>query len=560
MSANLLLDNFHALAEAPNGVQQLRALILRLAIRGKLASQDSKEENAEGLLKRVLTNRNKTLVGTKSKKNPLLPIDSNELIFPVPNGWVWTRLGMIADAQAGFAFDSVHFNQAGHGIPLIRIRDISNSTTVVCYDGSFREEFVVTNGDQLIGMDGDFNIRFWKGKKALLNQRVTRLRYYSDDVLPKFVGPALQERLAEIQGSKSYTTVDHLSTKQIEAAMIPLPPLSEQRRIVAKADQLMALCDELEKRQEKKHQVSIQLNESALNKLATSKTSEGFAVDWQRIKQNFDLLYDTPENVSKLKQAILQLAVQGKLVPQDPKDEPASVLLEKIKVEKERLIRERKIKHSKPLPPISPDEVPFQLPKGWVWCWLGEIATILRGSSPRPKGDRQYFSETKTNNNWITISDITNFCADSILMQTREFLTDLGTEYSTFVYKNEFVIAVSGSTTGKCCLTGITGYIYDGLALVRLSHNEIMPRFFLQYMRQLYSFINESKEGSAFPNINTEFLKLLPFPLPPFHEQKRIVAKIAELIAICDELETKLTHTQSASERLVESVVRGVVG
>ena len=174
------------------------------------------------------------------------PPGSKGGLWQVPSYWRTVALSEIAMPQAGFAFDSARFNNTDAGIPLIRIRDIRNDRTESFYSGDYRDDFLVSPGEYLIGMDGNFNVACWRGPRALLNQRVTRLRWTSEGVLPAFVVLALQEYLWSLQGKKQYTTVDHLSTKQIASAPIPLPPLPEQKRIVAKVDELMALCDRLE--------------------------------------------------------------------------------------------------------------------------------------------------------------------------------------------------------------------------------------------------------------------------------------------------------------------------
>ncbi len=260
--------------------------------------------------------------------------------------------------------------------------------------------------------------------------------------------------------------------------------------------------------------------------------------------------------VTQLRQAFLREAMQGKLVPQDSNDETASELLKKIKTEKETLIAEGKLKKDKPLPEIKPEEIPYEIPSSWVWCRLGEITNIQRGSSPRPKGDIRYFSKTKSDFNWITISDITDYCQNFELRQTKEYLTEEGAKYSRYVDKNEFIIAVSGSTTGKCCITGIEGFIYDGLAVVKILYKGINTRYLLNYMICLYSIINNSKSGASFPNINTEYLKTLLFPLPSLAEQQRIVSKVEQLMQFCDQLEQNINTTKEQTNLLLQTVLR----
>ena len=194
--------------------------------------------------------------------------------------------------------------------------------------------------------------------------------------------------------------------------------------------------------------------------------------------------------------------------------------------------------------------------EGWEEKTLGEVTNIQRGSSPRPKGDPRYFSATKTDFNWITISDISSYCEDKILLQTREWLTEEGSKQSRFVDKNEFIIAVSGSTTGKCCITGIKGFIYDGLAVVKIIDNKIEPKFLLSYMMSLYSFINNSKAGAAFPNINTEYLKNLPFSYPPLKGQQTIVQKLDALSVETKKLEAIYQQKINDLEELKKSVLQ----
>lgn len=259
--------------------------------------------------------------------------------------------------------------------------------------------------------------------------------------------------------------------------------------------------------------------------------------------------------VKKLRQQLLQDAVQGKLVPQNKNDEPASELLKKIKAEKEKLVSEKKIKKEKELPPIKPEEIPFEIPENWVWCRLGEITDIQRGSSPRPKGDPRYFSKSKTKYNWITISDISSFCENNVLLQTREFLTEEGSDQSRYVDVNEFIIAVSGSTTGKCCITGIDGFIYDGLAVAKIIKYSLDTRYLLNYMMSLYTTINNSKTGASFPNINTDYLNNLIFPLPPIKDQIRINKEIEKQFAKIKQLEDYIIASQQATEQLLKALL-----
>ncbi|MBK8680225.1 MAG: restriction endonuclease subunit S [Sphingobacteriales bacterium] len=193
---------------------------------------------------------------------------------------------------------------------------------------------------------------------------------------------------------------------------------------------------------------------------------------------------------------------------------------------------------------------------GWEEKKLGEVTNIQRGSSPRPKGDPRYFSARETEFNWITISDISSFCEDNVLLRTREWLTEEGSKQSRFVDENEFIIAVSGSTTGKCCITGIKGFIYDGLAVVKVKKNILDPIFLLNYMMSLYSTINNSKAGAAFPNINTNYLNNLPISFPPLQAQQTIVRQLDALRAEAQKLEAVYQKKIDDLEELKKSILQ----
>ena len=187
-----------------------------------------------------------------------------------------------------------------------------------------------------------------------------------------------------------------LSKKVLELFEIPIPPLAEQHRIVAKVDELMALCDQLEQQQTDSNETHHILVETLLATLTQAADQADFDEAWQRIADQFDTLFTTETSIDQLKQTILQLAVMGKLVPQDPSEEPASVLLKKIAKEKARLVKEGKIKKYKPLPPVDVNAAPFDLPSGWVWARFPEVGDFGRGKSKhRPRNDPSLYSEGK---------------------------------------------------------------------------------------------------------------------------------------------------------------------
>ena len=255
---------------------------------------------------------------------------------------------------------------------------------------------------------------------------------------------------------------------------------------------------------------------------------------------------------NQLKKSILQCAVQGKLVSQNPEDEPASVLLKRIKEEKNKLVKEGTIKkekhesrifrrdnsHYEKLDGIEScinDEIPFDIPDSWCWARLGTLVGIQRGASPRPKGSPEYWSYERTIHHWIKISDISKYSVGNILFDTDEFLTDLGATKSVFVDEDYLITAASGSL-GKIAKLGITGYIYDGLMCLCFKGISLEKEYILILIQTMIDYLLSVSTGTAWKNITTEILKNLLVPLPPLSEQKRIIEKSKELIKLSNSI------------------------
>jgi len=253
--------------------------------------------------------------------------------------------------------------------------------------------------------------------------------------------------------------------------------------------------------------------------------------------------------LENLNHAILREAVQGKLVSQNPDDEPASELLQRIKAKKAL-----SVKKQKPLSTIKPEEIPFAIPKNWVWCRLGEMFDIERGSSPRPKGDPRYFSKSKTPFHWITISDMTAFAQDKPLSDTREYLTELGTKHSRYVSTKDIIIVASGSA-GRTSLLGIEGYIYDGLMSIKNIPDESMKHFLFYLFKIFETNMMKLATGATWQNINTDILKNQPVPIPPLSEQKRIVEEIERQFVKTKQLKEYIITNQQATEQLLKALL-----
>ena len=320
-----------------------------------------------------------------------------------------------------------------------------------------------------------------------------------------------------------------------------LPPLNEQKRIVEKVNSLMSLLDEIEEKREGRNQKRIKLNNASLDKLLTSKDDKELKTNWKRIEENFSMLYSVPENVEKLKQAILQLAVQGKLVKQDPNDEQTSELLKKIKKEKEKLIAEGKIKKQKDLPPIKDEDKPFILPKGWLFERFGKLSINRDGERVPVSSDLRVHRQGKFD----------YYGASGVIDSVDDYLFD----------KPLLLIGEDGANLINRSTP--IAFIAYGKYWVN-NHAHVLDGYSLEFLKYLELFINAINiksyvTGTAQPKMNQAKMNSIVIALPPYEEQKRIIERVNELMSLCNALKEHLKKKEEEGEKLVNAVVNKIV-
>jgi type I restriction enzyme S subunit len=259
------------------------------------------------------------------------------------------------------------------------------------------------------------------------------------------------------------------------------------------------------------------------------------------------LFADQLKQLENLNQAILQEAVQGKLVKQGKNEEPASELLKRIKAEKAK-----SGKKEKPLPPIKPEDIPFEIPESWVWCRLGEVSNIVRGGSPRPAGDRTYYDGSIP---FLKVGDLTN--GNDVYLYKHTFtIKEAGLYKTRFVEANTLMLTNSGATLGypKICTFPTT--FNDGIAAF-LDLSEDFDKVYLFYFLKSLTtwFLKEASRGQGQPNLNTDIIGFTPFPIPPKQEQKRIVAEIERQLAKTKQLKEHIIANQQATEQLLKALL-----
>ena len=549
-SAERLFTHFDRIAGAPDAVPHLRRFILDLAVRGKLVPQNQDDEPASELLKRIAAEVvHLTKTGEFQEPRSFVSTERGGLPFHVASHWGWIRLIEVAKVSYGFPFPSNQFNSAERGMPLIRIRDISSKDTEAYFEGSYDIAYLVRGGDYLVGMDGNFNLRRWDGRDGLLNQRVMRLNDWRCDVVPEFIKIPLQSILDHLNGGTSLTTVKHLSAKQVNGIEIPLPPLAEQHRIVAKVDELMALCNRLEAARTERETTRNRLAAASLARLnapdpdpAVFRNDAAFALD------NLTPLTTRPDQIKALRQTILNLAVRGKLVPQDPTEGTG----EKLKYELERARCTWKMMRRARMPKdsnrVSDDEKYLDLPHSWAWVRLVDVGQTQTGTTPS-SADPVLFGDFIP---FIKPADLDGKeinCSGSGLSES-------GLAHSRLVPENSLLMVCIGATLGKVNKTTRAVCFNQQINSLTPFIEEVADFVVLALKASDFRELAWSKAGTGtLPIISKGKWEVLSVPLPPLAEQHRIVAKVDELMALCDRLEASLTTRDETRGRLLESVL-----
>ncbi|SGZ09856.1 Restriction endonuclease S subunit [Moritella viscosa] len=338
---------------------------------------------------------------------------------------------------------------------------------------------------------------------------------------------------------------------------IALPPFNEQRRIVAKVDELMLLCDQLEQETESSIDAHKTLVETLLTTLTNSTDSTSMAENWARISEHFDTLFTTEHSIDQLKQTVLQLAVMGKLVPQDPTDEPASVLLERIAAEKAQLVKDKKIKKQKTLPPITDEEKPFGLPDGWEWCRIFDVAELITSGS---RDWAKYYSDTGAI--FVTMGNLSrghyNLRMDNIRYVSPP---ESGEGSRTKLVEHDLLISITGDVGNLGLIPEDFGdaYINQHTCLLRLMpelHNRYIPEVIRSPLAK-YQF--DAPQRGIKNSFRLSDVGEVLIPIPPINEHTRIVSKIDGLMLLCDQLKTQIKQAHRTQLSLADTIVKQTI-
>lgn len=548
------------------GIKKLRELILELAVRGRLVPQDTNDEPASALLKKIAEKKAQLVSDKKIKKTKALPvITDDEKSFELPVNWEWTRWDNIAIKIGDI--DHKMPTEQPNGVPYVSPRDFFPNN-VINFDNAKKisridferlaAKIQPQKGDIIFPRYGTI------GANMLVETDIDFLASYSCCLIKtmhEFISAKYQfvfslSLFVKEQCKKTVkkTTQPNVGIKSIQEFVVPLPPLPEQNRIVAKVDELMALCDKLEQQTVDSIQAHQTLVEVLLNTLTNSENAEDFQHNWQLIAEHFDTLFTTEHSVDQLKQTILQLAVMGKLVPQNTDDEPASVLLKKIAAEKAQLIADKKIKKQKPLPEITEEEKPCILPSGWAFERIGTLGIVGTGATPS-RANFDYWNPAEFN--WVSSGETSNL----FVSETKEKISALAIqETNVSLYPaGTLIVAMygQGKTRGQITELLCEAGTNQACAAIRLiEESESHKAYVKLYFRKAYSELRSQAAGGAQPNLNVAKISNTVLAIPPINEQLRIVHKVDELMTLCEKLKTNMQQNQITKVNLAETLVK----
>lgn len=552
MNAERLLQHYEQIADAPDAIARLRRFILDLAVRGKLVPQDPTEEPIFKYLG-ALTEVPRRAKGVLKSLNP------TDCGSPLPASWAWLPLGsIIGDMDAGWSpqcEDHPRVNDKEWGVlKTTAVQSLSfdpSQNKQLPAKLEPRPKFQALVGDILVTRAGPKNrvgvscVVDVPTQRLMISDKLIRFHPIGN-LSSRFIALSLNAgyTLSRIEDAKSGMAVMQMNISQdkLRIVPVPLPPLAEQHRIVAKVDELMVLCDELEAARTERETKRDRLVAASLARLNTPDP-ETFRDDARFALDALPALTARRDQIKQLRQTILNLAVRGKLVPQDPADEPAAELLERIGVQRVRLVKAGEIKRTQEPPAVADFVKPHELPETWHWVRFFDVAAI-QSNLVDPRGYKEF----------------PHIAPDNIESGTGRLLPfeTIGNS-GVFSAKHLFKPGCILYSKIRPALAKVVLVDFEGLCSADMY--PLLPFINRQYLQKFMladAFVRQSVTEDnrvAMPKINKEALAKILIALPPLAEQHRIVAKVDELMALCDQLESSLTSADGTRKKLLDALL-----
>lgn len=552
MNAEQLLAHYDRIADAPDAIVRLRRFVLDLAVRGKLVQQSSGDEPAGDLLKRMLAEKSQLKNAGKlpSGKVPAI-VATNLSPYEIPTGWKWVAVGAVVNAHIGGGTPSKNNPRYWNGdIFWASVKDIGKSKFVDSTIDTITDDGLSNSSSNLIEPGHLIVVtRMGLGKISVnrvplaINQDLRALAVSS---LINIDYCYLFFRTHEFNGAG--LTVKGIKVDELLAAPFPLPPIQEQNLIVAKVDELMALCDELEVARTEREATRDLFAAASLARL-NEPDPESFVTDARIALDALPSLTARADQIRQVRQTILSVAVRGMLVSQNSAAEAAHKLLEKLSDTRSRLMRDNVIKKAKALPGVAPSEVVFDIPVGWAVSRLGEVYDVRDGTHDTPKYVEKgvpLVTSKNISSGFLSFDDVKFISEDDhdrISTRSR-------------VDRNDILFAMIGSIGNPVIVDSDTPFSIKNVALFKYYDRSLSCAPFLRlFLEDASNRMKLLAAGGLQPFVSLGFLRNYPIVLPPLEEQHRIVAKVDELMAICDQLEASLTSADDTRRRLLDALL-----
>lgn len=554
----LLAENIELLSLAPDGPQRLRRLVLDLAVRGLLTQPQYGDDRADDLLAQILRDREVLVAAGDLKFKALPPPKHEEIPYQVPPHWLWTRLGEITNYGTTTKADSIP-DEAW----LLDLEDIEKDTSRLLRRVRFIERQSLSEKNAFRTDDVLYcKLRPYLNKVLVADHD----GYCTTEILPvrchgswapKYFQLALKSPafLAYVNKKSYGMKMPRLGTEDGRMAVFPLPPLAEQHRIVAKVDELMALCDRLEARQQDAEAAHARLVQSLLDSLTQARDADEFQACWQRLAGQFDVLFVTNSSLEQLSHAVLSLAISGRLTDQRSSDEPARLLQVHLETDAQAFCEANKAPRAK-LDPIRAEDEPFAPPKGWSWTRLGSLFRVITD------GDHQAPPQTSDGIAFLTIGNVTDGFLNFEQCRSVEERYFSGLAAYRKPAPGDLLYTVVGATYGRPVLVDSDRPFCVQRHIAILKRSEHLDAKFALYLLRsplVYQQASASTTGTAQPTIPLKPLRNMLVPLPPLAEQRRIVAKVDELLALCDQLKARIAAARAKHAQLAQALVEQAV-
>ena len=504
--------------------KQLKNSILQWAIQGKLVPQDPNDEPASVLLERIRAEKKRLIKEGKIKKNKNESIiyrgDDNsyyekfadgtvkcideEIPFEIPQGWEWTRMKDVMTFVNGRAYKKEELLEKGK-YRVLRVGNFFTNDAWYYSDLELPEDKYCDNGDLLYAWSASFGPQIWQGGKTIFHYHIWNIQYSQSNLNREYLYFFLEYDKTQIKKATTGSTMVHISMENMNLRLIPIPPFSEQRRIIDKLISILPIV--------RKYEMS-QYTLDALNK---------------SIK-------------NRLRKAILQEAIQGHLVAQDCDDEPTSLLIDRVRIEKQKMLKEGKLKKNDIVDSVIfkgednkyyekvdgkvldiTEDIPFDLPESWSWCRLSSIVHYRIGKTPA-RGETAYWEPGTIP--WVSISDMKEY---GVVVHTKESVSPKAAALLGPISPRGTLLMSFKLTVGRTAILDINAYHNEAIISIWPFLDSTSLRSYLFHTLPVLANLGDSKDAIKGKTLNTSSINNLLIPLPPSEEQIRIVNRITEL-------------------------------